>query len=111
MSEREYELQGAIPKSLPRVSSSGPLSTSKKRYTRSVPILRNESSGPELVKHQQAVSTTGKFGQKDIGAVGSRTHLHTVFTSVASVIFRFIVFCNYVNILNDQKHKTTYIEG
>jgi hypothetical protein len=57
-----------------------------------------------LVKHQQAVSTTGKFGQKDIGAVGSRTH-H------ASVIFRFIVFCNYVNILNDQKHKTTYIEG
>jgi hypothetical protein len=46
MSEREYELQGEIPKCLPRVSSNGPLSTSKKRYT-SVPILRNESSGPE----------------------------------------------------------------
>ena len=43
----------------------------KKRYT-SVPILRNESSGPELVKHQQRVSTTGKFDQKDIGAVAKK---------------------------------------
>ena len=43
----------------------------KKRYT-SVPILRNESSGLELVKHQQRVSTTGKFDQKDIGAVAKK---------------------------------------
>lgn len=68
ISEREFELQGAIPKSLPRVSSSGPLTTSKKRYT-SVPISRNESNEPELVKHQQRVSTAGMFDQKDIGAV------------------------------------------
>ena len=76
ISEREYELEGAIPKSLTRVSSSGPLSTSKKWYT-SVPILRNESSGPELlVKHQQRVSTTGKFDQKDIGAVAKKDEKH-----------------------------------
>ena len=67
ISEREFELQGAIPKSL----SSGQLTTSKKRYT-SVPISRNESSGPELVKHQQRVSTAGKFDQKDIGAVAKK---------------------------------------
>ena len=60
-----------IPKSLPSVSSNGPLKTSKKRYT-SVPISRNESSGPELVKHQQRVSTTGRFDQKDIGAVAKK---------------------------------------
>ena len=60
-------MQGAIPKSL----SSGQLTTSKKRYT-SVPISRNESSGPELVKHQQRVSTAGKFDQKDIGAVAKK---------------------------------------
>ena len=47
--------------------SSGPLSTSKKRDT-SVPTLCKESSGPEIVKHQQKVNTTGKFGQKDFGA-------------------------------------------
>ena len=75
ISEREYELQGEIPKSLPRVSSSGPLSTSKKRYT-SVPILRNDSKGAELVKHQQTVSTTGKFGQKDIGAASKKDEKH-----------------------------------
>ena len=69
-------MEGAIPKSLTRVSSSGPLSTSKKWYT-SVPILRNESSGPELlVKHQQRVSTTGKFDQKDIGAVAKKDEKH-----------------------------------
>ena len=67
ISDREFELQGAISKSLPRVSSSGPLTTSKKRY-KSVPISRNESNGPELVKHQQRVSTAGKFDQKNIGA-------------------------------------------
>jgi hypothetical protein len=71
ISEREYELQGAIPKSLRRVSnkkSSEPLSASKKMDT-SVPTLRKESSGSEIVKHQQTVSTTGKFRQKNIGAV------------------------------------------
>ena len=53
------------------MSSSGPLTTSKKRYT-SVPISRNESSGSELVKYQQRVSTAGKFDQKDIGAVAKK---------------------------------------
>ena len=53
------------------MSSSGPLTTSKKRHT-NVPISRNESSGSELVKHQQRVSTAGKFDQKDIGAVAKK---------------------------------------
>ena len=77
ISEREYELQGAIPKSLRRVSSkklSGPLSTSKKRDT-SAPTLRKQS-GSEIVKHQQTVSTTGKFGQKDIGAGSKKDEKH-----------------------------------
>ena len=78
ISEREYELQGAIPKSLRRVSnkkSSEPLSASKKMDT-SVPTLRKESSGPEIVKHQQTVNTTGKFGQKDIGAGSKKDEKH-----------------------------------
>ena len=51
--------------------SSGPLSTSKKSDT-NVPTLCKESSGPEIVKHQQTVSTTGKFGQKNIDAASKK---------------------------------------
>ena len=51
--------------------SSGPLSTSKKSDT-NVPTLCKVSSGPEIVKHQQTVSTTGKFGQKNIDASSTK---------------------------------------
>ena len=51
--------------------SSGPLSTSKKGDT-NVPTLCKESSGPEIVRHQQTVSTIGKFGQKNIGAASKK---------------------------------------